>query len=167
MCSWPAQLQGNLQIYSLIWDHSPHLPYHPNFQNVKFEACAIQIVVFKPNLTTKEKLSRSHRESRWGSTHRMGSRSGNTSERESTGLAPGVGDICALTGGQSKLEWAGPQLHSSHRIKIIPMFWEGLMSMAALLFHWSPMWHKSKIALLIICHQTISWEESREPWKIL
>lgn len=52
--------------FSLIWDHFPHLPHSPSFQNDwNVEACAIQIVIFKFNPQYKEKASHSHKEPRW------------------------------------------------------------------------------------------------------
>ena len=89
--------------------------------------------------------------------------SGNLSEWESTWLAPGMGDICALTGGQRKVvnlasvsRLTRNKNHSKSRV-----FSEDTKVRLPLLLKLRVACDDRKLPLLGFCHQTVSQEESK------
>lgn len=115
-------------------------------------------------LTTKKKLQPSHKESRWrtgggGDDIREGGAcSGNIAGQESTWLAAGMGDICAITGGQRKVmslasasRLTGNKNNSKSRV-----FREYARLRFLLLRLWVAGDTGTKSPLLGICRQTIS-----------
>lgn len=114
-------------------------------------------------LTTKEKLLHSHRESRWQGFDIQDGEPVLEIHLSERLLGWHQAWMTSVRSQEGKVNsWAWPQLHGSHRIKIIPIFWEGLMNMVASPAHTGvPCDTRAKSPLLIICHQTISWEESK------
>lgn len=140
------------------------VPHRPSFQNDwNVEAHAIQIVIFKLNPQYKEKAAAfpqgiqmtglgGGRHEDWGAC------SGNLSEWESTWLAPGMGDICALTGGQRKVvnlasvsRLTRNKNHSKSRV-----FSEDTKVRLPLLLKLRVACDDRKLPLLGFCHQTVS-----------
>lgn len=152
---WTAQLCGNLQIHTLIWNYFPLCPpTSPVSKMIKilkhmlYKLLYLNLIL--PTKKKKKKLESSHKDSRWQGAGVEVACSINICERESPSLALGMSDIWMLTRGQRKMVSmaTASQLTKSEDDSESRIFWKGITVRSFLLLKLWVACDKNKIALL-------------------